>query len=72
MLFADIVYQGKRVQEWPEEARPTFNGSSANKPSFILARTKDATALTFIRLKNTRILKLQKLHNGVSILTFIS
>ncbi len=39
MLFADIVYQGKRVQEWPEEARPTFNGSSANKPSFILART---------------------------------
>ena len=39
MLFADIVYQGKRVQEWPEEARPTFNGSNANKPSFILART---------------------------------
>ena len=39
MLFADIVYQGKRVQEWPEEARPTFNGSNTNKPSFILART---------------------------------
>ncbi|WP_405324460.1 M6 family metalloprotease domain-containing protein [Fibrobacter sp.] len=39
MLFADIVYQGKRVQEWPDEARPTFNGSNANKPSFILART---------------------------------
>lgn len=24
-LFADIVYQGKRVTAWPEEARPTFN-----------------------------------------------
>ena len=24
MLFADIVYQGKRVQVWPEEARPRF------------------------------------------------
>jgi M6 family metalloprotease-like protein len=39
MLFADIVYQGKRVQEWPEEARPTFNGISVNKPSFALTRT---------------------------------
>lgn len=39
MLFADIVYQGKRVQEWPEEARPTFNNQSAGKPSFLLART---------------------------------
>ena len=38
MLFADIVYKGKRVQEWPEEARPTFNGSGA-RPSFVLART---------------------------------
>lgn len=38
MLFADIVYQGKRVQEWPEETRPTFNGSGA-RPSFVLART---------------------------------
>ena len=26
-LFADIVYQGKRVAEWPEEARPSFNNS---------------------------------------------
>ena len=26
-LFADIVYQGKRVAEWPEEARPTFDNS---------------------------------------------
>lgn len=26
-LFADIVYQGKRVQSWPEEAMPTFNNS---------------------------------------------
>ena len=39
MLFADIVYQGKRVQEWPEEARPSFNNQSAGKPSFLLART---------------------------------
>ena len=39
MLFADIVYKGKRVQEWPEEARPTFNNQSAGKPSFLLART---------------------------------
>ena len=44
MLFADIVYQGKRVQEWPEEARPTFNGSNTNKPSFILARTSATQA----------------------------
>ena len=39
MLFADIVYKGKRVQEWPEEARPSFNNQSAGKPSFLLART---------------------------------
>lgn len=26
-LFADIVYQGKRVQSWPKEAMPTFNNS---------------------------------------------
>ena len=44
MLFADIVYQEKRVQEWPEEARPTFNGSNTNKPSFILARTSATQA----------------------------
>ena len=25
MLFADIVWQGKKVQAWPEEARPKFN-----------------------------------------------
>ena len=34
MLFADIVYQGKRVQAWPEEARPRFN-----TPSFLLGRS---------------------------------
>ena len=39
MLFADIVYQGKRVQEWPEEARPTFNNQNTDKPSFLLTRT---------------------------------
>ena len=37
-LFADIVYQGKRVQEWPEEARPTFTGSKASASSSGLAR----------------------------------
>ena len=42
MLCADIVYQGKRVQEWPEEARPRFNNFSIDKPSFLLPRT-DAT-----------------------------
>jgi M6 family metalloprotease-like protein len=39
MLCADIVYQGKRVQEWPEEARPTFNNQNTDKPSFLLTRT---------------------------------
>ena len=39
MLFADIVYQGKRVQEWPEEARPTFNNHNANQPRFVLGKT---------------------------------
>ena len=39
MLFADIVYQGKRVQAWPEEARPTFNTPNASKPSVLLARS---------------------------------
>ena len=42
MLFADIVYQGKRVESWPEEARPRFNNFSIDKPSFLLSRT-DAT-----------------------------
>ena len=37
-LFADIVYQGKRVQEWPEEARPTFSGISPSNSSSGLAR----------------------------------
>ncbi len=39
MLFADIVYQGKRVQAWPEEARPTFTPPNASKPSVLLARS---------------------------------
>lgn len=39
MLFADIVYQGKRVQEWPEEARPTFSNHNANQPRFVLGKT---------------------------------
>ena len=39
MLCADIVYQGKRVESWPEEARPTFNNQNTDKPSFLLTRT---------------------------------
>ncbi|SIO28604.1 M6 family metalloprotease domain-containing protein [Fibrobacter sp. UWB11] len=39
MLFADIVYQGKRVQEWPEEARPRFA-----TPSFLLNRSTTTQA----------------------------
>ena len=39
MLFADIVYKGKRVQEWPEEARPTFSNHNANQPRFVLGKT---------------------------------
>jgi M6 family metalloprotease-like protein len=42
MLCADIVYQGKRVESWPEEVRPRFNNFSIDKPSFLLSRT-DAT-----------------------------
>lgn len=34
MLFADIVWQGERVESWPEEARPRFNA-----PSFLLNRS---------------------------------
>lgn len=26
-LFADIVWQGKRVEAWPDNARPTFNNT---------------------------------------------
>lgn len=31
MALADIVYQGKRVQEWPAEAMPTFNNRTLMK-----------------------------------------
>ena len=34
MIFADIVWQGKRVQAWPEEARPRFS-----TPSLLLNRS---------------------------------
>lgn len=32
MLFADIVYQGKRVESWPAEAMPSFDNSRGNVP----------------------------------------
>ena len=34
MIFADIIWQGKRVQAWPEEARPRFS-----TPSLLLNRS---------------------------------
>ncbi len=39
MLFADIVYQGKRVQAWPEEAMPKYN----NKSRVLLKTTATTT-----------------------------
>ena len=39
MLFADIVYQGKRVQEWPEEAMPTFDNSRGALPRALMKTT---------------------------------
>ena len=42
MAFADIVYQGKLVQEWPAEAMPTFD-NSRGAPQRALMKT---TAIT--------------------------
>ncbi|MBO7513082.1 MAG: M6 family metalloprotease domain-containing protein [Fibrobacter sp.] len=36
MLFADIVYKGKKVQEWPEEAMPTFDNSRGAQPRALM------------------------------------
>ena len=35
MALADIVYQGKRVQEWPAEAMPTFNNRTLTKTTAV-------------------------------------
>ncbi len=43
MLFADIVYQGKRVQAWPEEAMPKYN----NKSRVLLKTTATTTQSHF-------------------------
>ena len=43
MLFADIVYQGKRVQEWPAEARPTFDNSRGAPQTRALMKTTAVT-----------------------------
>ena len=42
-LFADIVYQGKRVQEWPAEAMPTFDNSRGAPQSRTLMKTTAVT-----------------------------
>ncbi|WP_290725779.1 M6 family metalloprotease domain-containing protein [Fibrobacter sp. UBA2449] len=43
MAFADIVYQGKRVQEWPAEAMPTFDNSRGTPQSRTLTKTTAVT-----------------------------
>ncbi len=43
MAFADIVYQGKRVQEWPAEAMPTFDNSRGTPQSRALMKTTAVT-----------------------------
>ena len=42
MALADIVYQGKRVQEWPAEAMPTFD-NSRGAPQRALMKTTAVT-----------------------------
>ena len=42
MALADIVYQGKRVQEWPAEAMPTFD-NSRGAPQRTLMKTTAVT-----------------------------
>lgn len=39
MALADIVYQGKLVQEWPAEARPTFDNSRGVPQTRALMKT---------------------------------
>ena len=39
MAFADIVYQGKRVQEWPAEAMPTFNNRTLTKTTAVTTKS---------------------------------
>lgn len=43
MAFADIVYQGKRVQEWPAEAMPTFDNSRGAPQTRALMKTTAVT-----------------------------
>ena len=39
MALADIVYQGKRVQEWPAEAMPTFNNRALMKTTAVTTKS---------------------------------
>lgn len=39
MALADIVYQGKRVQEWPTEAMPTFNNRTLTKTTAVTTKS---------------------------------
>lgn len=43
MALADIVYQGKRVQEWPAEAMPTFDNSRGAPQTRTLMKTTAVT-----------------------------
>lgn len=43
MALADIVYQGKRVQEWPAEAMPTFDNSRGAPQFRTLMKTTAVT-----------------------------
>lgn len=43
MALADIVYQGKLVQEWPAEAMPTFDNSRGAPQSRALMKTTAVT-----------------------------
>ena len=39
MALADIVYQGKRVHEWPAEAMPTFNNRTLTKTTAVTTKS---------------------------------
>ena len=43
IALADIVYQGKLVQEWPAEAMPTFDNSRGAPQSRALMKTTAVT-----------------------------
>ena len=44
MALADIVYQGKLVQEWPAEAMPTFDNSRETASAVLLSTLSSPVA----------------------------